>query len=144
MKITIVGSGHGGCAMAAVMARLGHSVNILKLGKTMHVQNFQALRSAKKIRLCGIEGEGVFPLSHVSSDPAEVIPQAELVLVYYVANFHPMVSARLAPHLHQAQTLVLNPGYAGTLIFLKAMESVGNGSLPLFAEFETPSLERSA
>ena len=123
--------------MAAVMASRGHDVSLLKLGNVMHRENFRVLQSKCAIHLSGIEGEGEFPLGRVSTDPAEVIPQSELVLVYYVANYHPMVAARLAPYLNAAQTVVLNPGYAGSLLFAKAMRRPGARDLPLFAEFET-------
>jgi opine dehydrogenase len=137
MEITIVGSGHGGCAMAAVQAMNGHKVNIIKLSSAIHNENFSALQRDSKIRLSGKEGQGEFALAKVTNDPAEAIPEAELILVYYVANFHSMVAERLAPHLHSHQCVVLNPGYAGSLLFEKAMKAAGNDSLPLFAEFET-------
>ena len=137
MEITIVGSGHGGCAMGAVQAMHGHKVNIIKLSSAIHNENFSALQRDSKIRLSGKEGQGEFALAKVTNDPAEAIPEAELILVYYVANFHSMVAERLAPHLHRHQCVVLNPGYAGSLLFEKAMKAAGNDSLPLFAEFET-------
>ncbi len=137
MRITIVGTGHGGCAMAAVMAMRGHQMSLLKLGNVMHLDNFRALGAARKIHLIGIEGNGTFPLDKVTEDPAEAIPDADLVLVYYVANYHPAIAARLAPYLHAGQAVVLNPGYAGSLIFTRAMQAAGNTSQPLFAEFET-------
>lgn len=137
MKITVVGTGHGGCAMAGVMAMRGHDVRLLKLGSKMHRENFQVLRDRKRIRLTGIEGEGEFPLGAVTTDPAEVIPDAELILVYYVSNYHPEVARRLSPFLHEGQGVVLNPGYAGSLLFTEAMRQLGKHDAPLFSEFET-------
>ena len=137
MKIAIVGGGHGGCAMAAVLAMQGHQVTIVKLGTALHTENFKVLRERKSICLTGIAGQGEFPLDQVTNEPAEVIPQAEIVLVFYVANYHPMVAKRLAPYLHEGQTVVINPGYAGSLFFVKEMRALGNTSSPLFAEFET-------
>jgi opine dehydrogenase len=134
MKVTVVGSGHGGCAMAAVMAMRGHQVSLLKLGSSMHVENFRTMEAARRIRLTGIEGEGSFPLARVTTHAADAIPDAELILVYYVANYHAQVAEALAPYLHADQTVVLNPGYAGSLIFSQRM---GQRNLPLFAEFET-------
>jgi opine dehydrogenase len=137
MKIGIVGSGHGGCAMAAVLTMHGHEVNIVKLGKTIHNENFRVLQKRKMIRLSGIEGEGEFPLAQVTTDPSKTIPEVELVLIYYVSNYHSMVAERLAPYLHKEQSVILNPGYMGSLLFEKAMKVAGNMSTPLFAEFET-------
>ncbi len=137
MKVTVVGTGHGGCAMAAVMGMRGHEVSMLKLGTRMHVENFHVLEAQMQINLEGIEGHGTFPIHRLSTAPKEVIPDAELVLVYYVANYHPLVAEALAPHLHRGQTVVLNPGYAGSLIFVKSMRAASKDGLPLFAEFET-------
>ncbi len=137
MKITIIGSGHGGCAMAAVMAMRGHEVSIVKLSSAIHNENFSTLQQRGKIALAGVEGEGEFGLARLTNDPAEAVGPAELILVYYVANYHPMVAERLAPYLHRDQVVVLNPGYAGSLIFEQAMKACGNDALPMFAEFET-------
>ena len=137
MKVAIVGSGHGGCAMAAALAMRDHRVSIVKLGKAIHVENFQILQKRKVIRLSGIEGNGEFPLDKVTMDPAEALPRAELVLVYYVSNYHEFVAERCAPYLHKGQIVVLNPGYAGSLLFEKQMKAAGNTSMPLFGEFET-------
>jgi opine dehydrogenase len=123
--------------MAAVMAMRGHSVNILKLGNSMHVENFHAMQQSGELHLTGIEGEGSFRLDRVTTDPAKVIPDSELILVYYVANYHPLVASAIGPYLNGRQTVVLNPGYCGSLIFSKAMQSAGRTDLPLFAEFET-------
>lgn len=137
MKIAVVGSGHGGCAMAAVLAQQGHEVSIVKLGKSMHTDNFRAIHDSRKIGLAGIMGEGEFPLAHVTTNPVEAIPEAELVLIFYVSNYHPMVAKRLAPHLRQDQIVVLNPGYCGSLILAAELKSVERSDLPVFAEFET-------
>ncbi len=137
MNITVVGTGHGGCAMAAVLAQHGHDVSMLKLGVTMHSENFAALQRNRAIHLKGIEGEGEFRLKRVTRHPFEAIEDAELILVFYVSNFHPMVANRLAPHLHEGQVVVLNPGYLGTLEFARAMARLGRRERPLFAEFET-------
>lgn len=137
MKVTIIGSGHGGCAMAAVLAMHGHEVSIVKLSNAIHMDNFRTLQSRKRIRLMGIEGEGDYPLQCVTTNPGEVVPEADLVLIYYVSNYHPIVAKRCASHFHERQTVVLNPGYCGSFIFLKEMQAVRNSSYPLFAEFET-------
>ena len=137
MRITIVGSGHGGCAMAAVMAKHGHAVSILKLGTSAHLENFEALEKQKAVKLLGIEGSGEFALDVVGRDPSQSVPNADLLLVYYVANYHRFVAHTLAQYLHRGQTVVLNPGYAGSLIFKDELQKLGNSSVPLFAEFET-------
>ncbi len=137
MKVTVVGSGHGGCAVAAVLAMKGHEVNILKIGSTLHNKNFKELKEKGSIRLRGIEGEGTMPLHKVTRNAADVIPESDLILVYYVANFHPLVAKAIAPFLNKKHLVALGPGYMGSLIFEKEMAKLSNQSMPLFAEFET-------
>ena len=137
MKVAIIGSGHGGCAMAAVLSMQGHDVSLVKLGDVMHTDNFRILKKRKTIRLKGIEGEGEFPLRCVTHRPGEAVPDAELVLIYYVSNYHDFVARQCADYFHQGQTVVLNPGYCGSLLMLRRMKAIGNDAVPLFAEFET-------
>ncbi len=137
MRLTVVGSGNGGCAIAGVLASRGHDVSILKLGTTLHMENFLALQAPGTIRVSGIEVEGVFPLHAVTADPAEVLPRSEIVLIYYVSNYHEFVAQRCAEHMHAGQLVVLSPGYAGSLLFERRLRALGKASLPLFAEFDT-------
>jgi len=122
--------------MAAVMSMRGHEVSIIKLTTAIHNENFEALQK-KPIRLSGIEGEGEFPLDRVTREPSEAIPDAELVLIYYVSNYHEFVAKRISPYLHDKQGVVLNPGYGGSLILEREMRAVGKSKMPIFSEFET-------
>lgn len=136
MRIAVIGSGHGGSSIAAVLAKRGHDVSIVKLGQALHGEHFRELMDRKTIRLAGVEGNGEFPV-RASTDPAEVVPEAEVVLIYYVANLHSLVAEQVGPHLHAGQHVVLGPGYAGSLIFERVLRVRGQDALPLFAEFET-------
>ncbi|MBC8481896.1 MAG: NAD/NADP octopine/nopaline dehydrogenase family protein [Planctomycetes bacterium] len=137
MKVLVVGSGHGGCAMAAILAKRGHRVGILKLGNKMHLENFNCLKQRKSIRLYGTEGTGDFPLSLVTTQPAQAVPWADVIFIYYVSNYHPFVAERIAPYLNSSQLVVINPGYLGSLIFCKEIKKDRSDRTPLFAEFET-------
>ncbi len=137
MKITVVGSGHGGCAIASVLSMKGHQVSILKIGSILHNENFEVLKKNQKIKLYGIEGIGEFDLDCVTTDPSEVIPNSDLILIYYVSNFHPLIAERIAPFLNKEQIVAFGPGYMGSLIFEKEIRKIKKDYLPLFAEFET-------
>jgi len=137
MKITVVGSGHGGCATAAVLSMRGHEVSLLKLGNTIHSESFEVIRQRRSILLEGHEGGGAFPLANVSRDPAEVIPDADIILINYVANYHKMVAQRCCKHFQSNQTVILSPGYCGSLIFHQELLNIRRRQSPLFVEFET-------
>jgi len=54
-----------------------------------------------------------------------------------VTNFHEFLASRIAPHLKSGQIIFINPGYAGSLLFKKAMEECKNPADVLFVEGET-------
>ncbi len=137
MKVTVVGSGHGGCAFAAVLAMKGHDVSILKLGHSIHTDNFNMLHERKRIKLVGIEGDGEFPLSNVTTDVQSALDGSDVIFVYYVTNYHPLVAEKISPFLYDKQIVILGPGYLGSLIFEKFLKELGKDRLPLFAELET-------
>lgn len=137
MNITVVGSGHGGSAAAACLSKQGHQVSILKLSSRPD-PHFEKLQQTHTIELQGIEGEGVFPLAKVTKNPAEAIPGADVILVYYVSNYHEILAEALAPHLTQNQVVYICPGYLGSVLFANELKRIGRAKeAPLFVEGET-------
>jgi len=137
MKITIVGAGHGGCAAAAVYAKKGHQVKLLKLGNTLHNDIFNKIRKTKTIRLKGILGDGEFLLTDVTKNIPSAISYADIILIFYVANYHQTVSEKITPYLKDHQIVYICPGYAGSIIFLSEMMKCQNKSKVIFVEGET-------
>jgi opine dehydrogenase len=137
MKVTVIGSGHGGTAQAAVLANNGCEVSLLKLGGEAHGAHFEALRNTRTIALRGIFGDHICPLHAVSSAPEDVIGEAEVILIYYVANYHEMIASRIAPYLRSHQIVYLCPGYLGSLFLRKECEKHGVAKSVTFAEGET-------
>jgi opine dehydrogenase len=137
MRIAVIGTGHGGCAAACVYALRGHQVSLCKLGTKFHSEHFQHVLTHQGMELRGIEETGFARMSCVTHDPAEAIAEADIVLVFYVSNFHERVAKTLVPHLKTGQTVVIGPGYAGSLIFNRLMKQMGNTNDVLFVELET-------
>lgn len=137
MRITIVGTGHGGSAAAAALSQDGHDVSLLKLSNRPD-KHFEQMQEDLEIELSGIEGKGTFPLEAVSKDPAEVIPKAEVIFVYYVSNYHEHVAKALAPYLQKNQVVYICPGYLGSIIFMNELKHLNRKQhTPLFVEGET-------
>lgn len=137
MRITIIGTGHGGSAQAAVLALRNFDVNLLKLGSTLHCDHFRTLKTAGVLRLKGILGEHLCRLRTVTDDPSEVIPESDIVLIYYVANFHEMIATRIAPHLRAHQLVYVCPGYLGSVFLLRHRKRSSGLRDITFAEGET-------
>lgn len=137
MKITIIGTGHGGSAAAACLAQDGHDVSLLKLSNRKN-EHFDKLQKDLSIELTGIEGEGNFPLEHVSNRAADVIPQADVIFIYYVSNYHKQLAREIAPYLNEKQTVYLCPGYLGSVFFAQELKRLKRElHAPLFVEGET-------
>lgn len=137
MNITIVGSGHGGSTAAACLARDGHQVSMLKLSNQPN-EHFDKLEETKRITLKDGNDEQTVQLQAVSRDPAEVIPQADIILIYYVSNYHQSLASALAPYLQKHQTVYICPGYLGSIYFVNEMNRIDRiEDIPLFVEGET-------
>ncbi|MFA9398622.1 MAG: NAD/NADP octopine/nopaline dehydrogenase family protein [Clostridiaceae bacterium] len=136
MEITIVGTGNGGTAAAAHLSLKGHKVNVLKVS-SRESEHFETMKRTKKIKLTGIYGDHVNDLNIVTDKPELVIPNADIILVYYVTNYHDKVADKISKYLRDNQIIYICPGYMATAIFTNKMESCKNKANPIFVEGET-------
>jgi opine dehydrogenase len=107
---TVIGAGHGGKAMAADLAVKGFAV---------HLYN----RTAERISEIALRGEieleyedGAHRLGRlavVTSDIAEALDGADVIMVVLPASGHRDVARLCAPHLRDGQIVMLNPGRTG-------------------------------
>lgn len=137
MKVLIVGSGHGGCAVASYCAQQSHEVTLLKIGKTKHNENFEYLLEKKKIRV--IEGDKTLEVSlfNVTRDIQKAVVWADLIVIAYVSNYHEYIASLICPYIHYGQLIYICPGYAGSLIFKNHLENYGQLDGIILAEGET-------
>ena len=136
-RICVIGTGHGGSAAAAALALKGNSVTLLKLGESLHNDHFKELSDFKTIKLNGVFGEHKLKLENVTNSPSEGIPDAEIILIFYVANYHEMVAKRISPYLRDKQMVYFCPGYLGSIILMKNLKRIGNYCRPILMEGET-------
>ncbi len=104
-KVAVLGAGHGGMAMAAHMALMGHKVNLFNRGK----ERLWGVRSTGAIEITG-EVEGFGELNMATNDIAEAIRGIELIMVVVPAYGHKWIAEQIAPHLVDGQVIVLHPG----------------------------------
>jgi opine dehydrogenase len=108
-KIAILGAGNGGCAAAADLTLRGFEVRLFsRSDKTL-------LPIMKQGGITLVEGEtekfaGLF---FVSPLIIPVVNGADLIIVAAPAVAHEYLARSLAPHLHEGQTILLNPGHTG-------------------------------
>jgi opine dehydrogenase len=134
-RYAVVGAGHGGKAMAADLAAKGFVVNLYN-------------RTADHIREITARGEielefesGMTrpcPLAVVTSNIAEALEDADVIMVVVPASGHRDLARSCAPHLRDGQIVVLNPGRTGgALEFRQILNREGCGADVIVSETGT-------
>ena len=121
MKIAVLGAGNGGQAIAGYLAMQGYEVALYDIVEA----KINELRTLGGVRLEGrIQGFG--RISCITTDIAEAVRDAEIIMVTTIANAHKAVAHTIAPYLKDGQTVVLNPGRTcGALVFKQALLESG-------------------
>ncbi len=134
-RYTIIGAGHGGKAMAADLAVRGFPVNLYN-------------RTPDRIEEIGLRGEieleyedgirRLGPLDVVTSDIAEALDGADVMMVVLPASGHRDIARLCAPHLRDGQIVLLNPGRTGgALEFRQIINRCGCAADVIVAEAGT-------
>ncbi len=118
MKIAILGAGNAGCAVAADLTLKGMEVTLVKTSKSMHDENFKYLEKEKKIRLLE-EGKIREANIHNVTRDLSKISEAEVIIIYIQTRYHEDLIERIADHVRDGQTIIINPGYLSTAYVLK-------------------------
>lgn len=119
MKISILGAGNGGCAVAADLTLKGHEVTLIKTSHAMHDDNFEYLTEHDGEMTLNEFGVSSTAHIHKVTRDIEEVQNAEIIIVYIQTNFHERLIQRIAPCLQDDQILLINPGYLSTAYVLK-------------------------
>jgi len=134
-RYTVIGAGHGGKAMAADLAAKGFTVNLYN-------------RTAERISEIALRGEIELEyensvsrcccLADVTSDIADALDGADVIMVVVPASGHRDIAHSCAPHLRDGQIVILNPGRTGgALEFRQILNQVGYTADVVVAEAGT-------
>jgi len=133
---TVIGAGHGGKAMTAHLALMGFPLTMYNRTP----DNVAAIKARSAIQLNSYEGgpHGLAELALVTSDMAEALESAEIIMVVVPSSAHADIARTAAPHLHDGQIVVLNPGRTGgALEFAKVLSDEESAADITLAEAET-------
>lgn len=134
MRIAVLGGGNGSFAAAGDFALQGHDVRLWRRG----AEAVDAHRSAgSRIKVKNAQGTHDTQLTLVTTDIAEAIGDAELILCPTPAFAQHDIARVLAPHLRDGQVVFLPPATFGSMIFAKTMHDAGNNADVSFAETGT-------
>ncbi|HSB65598.1 MAG TPA: NAD/NADP octopine/nopaline dehydrogenase family protein [Anaerolineales bacterium] len=135
-KITVIGAGHGGKAMAAHLALMGFPTVLYN----RTADNVAAIRELGGIYLESYEGgpRGFGNLTLVTSNIAEALERAEMVMVVVPSSAHADIAKACAPYLTDGQIVILHPGRTcGAIEFSKVIHDNGCSADVTIAEAET-------
>jgi len=104
----VLGAGPGGIAMAAHLALTGCRVNLF----TRNPERLAPIQARGGVDVTG-EVEGFASLNAITTNAAEAIDNADILMVVVPATAHRSIAQIIAPHLRDGQVLVLNPGRTG-------------------------------
>lgn len=123
-RYTIIGAGHGGKAMAAHLALMGFPTVLFNRSP----ERIAAIQKRGGIDVDGGDGglSGFGRLVAATSDYAQALAGADVIMVVTPSSAHRDVAAGCAPHLKDGQVIVLNPGRTcGAIEFAKALRDQG-------------------
>ncbi len=139
MQIAILGGGHGCYAAAADLSEAGHQVRLWRRDQAALV----GLREAGTIRLKDANGARDVAIALATTDIAEALDGARLILIPLPATAQADLAAAMAPHLVDGQVVFLPPGTFGSYVMAQAVRAAGSGADVSWAETGTlPYLAR--
>jgi opine dehydrogenase len=119
--VAILGAGHGGHAAAADLTRRGYAVTL----QARNPERLAPLRARGAIEARGIV-EGHVPIAATTTDVAEAVKGADLIMLVVPSVAHEPYARALAPLLDGSQPVFLNPGHTGGgLHFLHELRKAG-------------------
>jgi opine dehydrogenase len=110
-RVSVLGAGNGGCAIAADLGRRGIRCTLFDLPAFDAV--LAPIREAGELRLSGVLGEATVPIERVTTDVSEAVTDADLLLVAVPAFAQEAFAQSCAPFLRDGQVVVLTPGSTG-------------------------------
>ena len=119
MKVSILGAGNAGCAVAADLTLHGHEVTLIKTSHAMHDDNFTFLEQNNGKMTLDEFGQIKTAYIHCVTRDLSRIQDAQIVVIYIQTNFHEQLIEKIAPYLQDNQILLINPGYLSTAYVLK-------------------------
>lgn len=135
-RFTVIGAGHGGKAMAAHLGLMGFPTTLYNRTE-FHVA---AIKELGGIDLDSSYAElrGFGRLQCVTSNIAEALENAELIMVVVPSSAHADIAQLCAPHLVDGQIVILHPGRTcGAIEFAKLLRDSNCRADVTIAEAET-------
>ena len=120
-SVAIMGAGHGGLAAAADLTRRGFDVRL----HARREASLEPIRAQGGILARGVQ-TGLVPIPLLTTDVAEAIEGADLVMLVVPSVAHGPYAKALAPHMTPELPVFVNPGHTGGgLHFVHSLREAG-------------------
>lgn len=136
INCTVIGAGHGGKAMAAHLALMGFPTTLYN----RTADHIYAIKELGGIELGSYDGgpRGLGKLACVTSNMAEALEKAEMIMVVVPSSAHVDIAKACAPYLKDGQIVVLHPGRTcGAIEFAKVLREQNCHADVIISEAET-------
>ncbi len=114
--IAVLGAGNGGCAAAADLTLRGYEVRLFSRSES----TLQPVIKRGGIEIIEAGKESFARPQLATSDIAEAVTGADLIMIAAPSVAHEYFAAAVAPHLKEEQIMLLNPGHTGGSLHLAA------------------------
>jgi opine dehydrogenase len=111
VRVSVLGAGNGGCAIAADLVRRGIACTLFELPSFDAV--VAPIREAGILRLTGVLGDVTVAAPRVTTDVRVAVEDADVILVAVPAFAQVTFAEACAPFLQDGQVVVLTPGSTG-------------------------------
>lgn len=119
MKISVLGAGNAGCAVAADLTLKGHEVTLIKTSHALHDDNFEYLLANNGAMTLDEFGDVRTAHIHKVTRDVSEISGSKVVIIFIQTKFHEQLIERIEPYLRDGQLLLIIPGYLSTAYVLK-------------------------
>lgn len=133
MRVTVIGAGHGGQALAGYIAHKGYDITIYNRTNSV----LDGIEKNGGISLEGIVSHQEITVS-LTNNIADAINNAEIILICVPATAHRDIAILIAPYIKKTQIIILIPGRTlGAFSFKKDLIENNVSELPIIAETDT-------
>ncbi len=108
-KVTVLGAGHGGSAMAGHLTLLGFDVTVFSI----YGRELDPIEAKGGVDMIGEEVRGQAKYARICRPIDEAVKGADLIMIAAPAIAHRVYATLLAPILQDGQVICLNPGRTG-------------------------------
>jgi len=121
MRITIIGAGNGGTAMAADLSLKGNDVTLLKTSNAIHNEHFNAiLKNNNYILYKDLEEKHSVRIDLITTSFEKAFENdPQLIVLFILTNYHENIIQKIKPYLKDDQIILIEPGYLSTCYFKK-------------------------